>query len=276
MLMMCWFYCVDLVWFLYYALGPIVLLCALFALKRGIANERKGLRQAAFLMMSGVAVKMFLADPLLRGASIKRKACELMPRAVQLGCDAPETTKGLSLIIFLGLVLFAVSAFAIWEAYKLYMPAKSLKRVTPDEIHLRFWSNLSFTMVVIMVCWQLAPWVGYLTVGCVPKMFILLTWQHLAVVNLGLLTVGFWKLESCVWQFKVAEKERMKYMHSQWTPKDTLWMTVFVFLVTLAMSYVAHDLMVRTKTVPESCKAGEVRENKEWNVIDLEDVEVYR
>ena len=57
---------------------------------------------------------------------------------------------------------------------------------------------------------------------------------------------------------------------------NTLWMTVFVYLITIALSYVAHDIMVRTKTVAEPCRAGEAKDNKQWNIIDLEDMEVYR
>lgn len=276
MLMMCWFYCVDLVWFLYYALGPIIFLSGMFALKRGIATQRPQLRQTAFIMMGTVLFKIFLFDAFTRGHVIKAKLCTLLPALSPLGCKAEDPAAGLNFIFVLGVALFAASCYALYEAYKMYMPDKKFKQVTPDEIHLRFWVNLTFCAVMVMVCWQLAPWVGYLTVGCVPKLFLRLTWQHLALLNLGLLTLGFWKLESCAWQFKVADKEKMKYMHHSWTPKDTLWMTVFVYLITIAMSYVAHDIMVRTRTVPEACRPGEVKENKEWNILDIKDVEVYR
>lgn len=276
MLMMCWFYCVDLVWFLYYAIGPILLVCGMFALKRGIANRRKPLRENAFMMMGCVIVKMFLVDPIMRVVPTKMKLCQWMPKLSVIGCDAPDTSKGYMTIIFLGVAGFIVAAYALYEAWKLYMPDREPKMVTPQQIHLEFWANLSFTMLVVMVGWQLAPWVGYLTVGCVPKIFTLLTWQHLAIANLALLIIGFWKLESCVWQYKVEEKEKMKYMHSSWTPKDTLWMSVFVYCITIAMSYVAHDLMARTKTVPEACVPGQAKQNREWNTLDLNDLEVYR
>lgn len=275
MLMMCWFYCADLGWFLYYAIGPVIFLASLFALKRGIANQRKGLRETAFIMMGGAAVKTFLADPFMRPFAIKAALCKVLPRLSPLGCGV-DTGKGHQLVIFLGICCFIVAAYAIYEAFRKYMPDKKPKMVMPDEVHLDFWANLTFTTVLVMVAWQLAPWVGYLTVGCIPKLFIALTWQQLATIGLLFIIISFWKLESCVWQFKIEEKEKMKYMHSSWTPKDTIWMTVFVYLITLAMSYVAHDLMVRTHTKPEACKPGEVKENREWNVLDIDDLEVYR
>lgn len=275
MLMMCWFYCFDLAWFLYYAGGPLLMLCAMFALKRGIANQRKGLRQTAFLMMWGVSAKMFLIDPFMFPAAIKKKACSVAAQLEPLACKADG--KGYPFIQFSGVVLFFVFAYVIYEYYKIHMPEKKIKHVTPDQVHLRFWANLAFVSTMTMVMWQLAPWVGYLTVGCIPGIFILFTWQELALVNLGLLTLGFWKLESCVWQYKVSERERMKYVQATWTPKDTLWMTVFIYIVTLGMSYVAHDIMVRTKSVPHSCSLAQMQQNREdMNEIDSGDMDISR
>ncbi|HYD17962.1 MAG TPA: hypothetical protein VEF76_05755 [Patescibacteria group bacterium] len=274
MLMMCWFYCFDLAWFLYFAGGPIFFLCAMFALKRGLANKRKGLRQTAFMMMAAVTAKMFVIDPFLFPAPIKKRACELAPKLAPLACNADG--KGYPFIQVSGLIIFVTVGYFIYEYYKIYMPDRPTKQVTPDQVHLRFWANLTMVSTMMMVMWQLAPWVGYLTVGCIPAVFILFTWQQLAVVNLGLLTLGFWKLESCVWQFKVSERERMKYVTNTWTPKDTLWMTVFIYMVTLGMSYVAHDIMVRTKSVPHPCGQTEIQQNRQMNDIDSGDMQIYR
>lgn len=276
MLMMCWFYCMDLAWFLYYALGPIVFLCGMFALKRGIANQRKHLRETAFQLMGLMVAKVFGLDPIVHADALKRQACHYSGKALAFGCDNMQSTSGQHLLMMIMFATGVIVGYSVYEAWKKYMPDSKPKMMTPEQVHLDFWANITFISVIVMVCWQLAPWVGYLTVGCVPKIFIMLKWQQLALLNTCLLTTGFWKLESCVWQFKVEEKEKMKYMHSSWTPKDTLWMTVFVYLITLAMSYVAHDVMVRTHTVPEACHPGEVKDAKQWNILDIEDMEVYR
>lgn len=266
MLMMCWFYCFDFAWFLYYASAPFLFLCAMFALKRGLRNQRKGLRKAAFAMMLAASTKLFLIDPIFLTSGVKRGLCKVAPKLGALGCDVAG--RGDHFIRIGGMVLFLIVGYAIYEYYKVCIPDRKPKDTTPEQVHLRFWANFSFWSVLTMIIWQLAPWVGYLTVGCIPKIFLTLTWQQLALANLGLLLVGFWKLESCVWQYKAAQKERAKYMQNTWTPKDTLWMTVFLYLITLGMSYVAHDLMVRTHSVPHGCVAGEARDNMQWNEID--------
>lgn len=274
MLMMCWFYCFDFAWFLYYASAPILFLCAMFALKRGLRNQRRGLRKTAFAMMFGAAIKLFLVDPLAFTPAVKTGVCKLMPKLAPLGCAVDG--KGGGFIKFAGVMLFLLVAYGLYEYYKVCIPDKKPKETTPEQVHLRFWANLTFMSVLLMIVWQMAPWVGYLTVGCIPRVFQMLTWQQLALLNLSLLMVGFWKLESCVWQYKVSEKDRMKYLQNTWTPKDTLWMTVFLYLVTLGMSYVAHDILVRTESIPHACLAGEAKQNMEWNDINTGDREIYR
>ena len=119
------------------------------------------------------------------------------------------------------------------------------KQLRPEDVGLRFWANLSLFFVFAMIVWTLAPWVGSLTVGYVPKIFITLQWQHFAIANLLLLLVGFWKVESCNWQFDPKEKKENRSMQAaqSWTPRDTLWLNVFLYLITLALSYVAHDVL---------------------------------
>ena len=70
-------------------------------------------------------------------------------------------------------------------------------------------------------------------------------------MNFTLFLFGFWKAESCTWNYDVRKrKERGAHLNQTWTPRDTLWMTVFIYLLTLALSYVAHDILA-PKLTPE-------------------------
>lgn len=236
MLMICWFYCIPFAKFLFFALSPILLIFAMFVLKRGTMNARRGLRQAAVFLMFAVAVKICLADIYFGKEYL---LCETTLLGGLTGCDG----KGFRMLQFSGLVLLVISSLALFQFYRAIMPEKKVKSISPEQVQLRFWANLSLTAVLMMMVWQLAPWVGFLTVGSVPGIFTAVPWQHLALVGLGLILTGFWKSESCVWSYEKSRKEKMSHVHNSWTPRDTLWTTVFLYLITLALSYVAHDVL---------------------------------
>ena len=267
MMMLCYFYCLPAAKFLYFASGPLIFLCAMFALKRGTRNQRRGLRLAAFIMMFFASLKLFIIDVPMIKIDILDYACGLYKFPfLDCGLDTPQSLK---ILQFISLVLFALVSVVVMYYYKVCMPDSKPKDTTPAEVHLRFYANLAFISVLFLVAWQMAPWVGYLTVGCIPKLFEVLKWQEIAIANLGLLILGFWKLESCVWQYKVSEKERMKHMQSNWTPKDTLWTSIFVYILTMGLGYASHDIMSRSHSVSYTCTKGEARRsNEENNTID--------
>ena len=267
MLLLCAYYCIPAFKFLYFAAGPRILLCARFALKRGTRNQRRGLRLAAFIMMFFGSLKFFIIDVPMIKVDIREYACGLYKMPF-LDCGL-DTSQSLKIIQFASLIAFAIVSVILMHYYKVCMPDSKPKDTTPQQVHLRFYANLAFNSILFLVAWQLAPWVGYLTVGCIPKIFESLKWQEIAIANLVLLVIGFWKLESCVWQYKVSEKERMKHMQSNWTPKDTLWTSVFMYILTMGLGYASHDIMTRSHTVGYSCTKGEARRsNEENNTID--------
>jgi hypothetical protein len=84
-----------------------------------------------------------------------------------------------------------------------------------------------------------------------PHIFLAINWKALGVVNLCLLIVDFWKVESIIWENKVSDSKdvraRRQHLQQTWTSKDTLWMTVFLFLLVSALSYVGNDVLTVKK-----------------------------
>lgn len=237
MAMLCWFYCIDFAWFLYYAFAPVLFIVSLFILKRGIRNARSGLRSAAFALMFASLIKVCLFDVRMLGKEI---LCTVNEALSEVGCN----TMGQKMLEFGSLLFLAVASFGLFLAYKKYMGIKEPSIKTPEQVNLRFWANVCLAATCGMVIWQCAPWVGSLTVGKTPALFEKISWQLVAIINLGLILFGFWKAESCTWNYDVRKrKERGAHLNQTWTARDTLWMTVFIYLVTLALSYVAHDVL---------------------------------
>jgi hypothetical protein len=237
MLMLCVVYCIPLAKFLYFASGPLLVLIGLFALKRGVRNRRMGLRKAAMAMMFFGAMKPLLFDVHQWEGDL---LCGVKANVPGFPCDG----HGLRMLEFACLIAFVAISIVLFQAYRVYIPDRKVKDIKPEDVNLRFWANLSLCAVLLMACWELAPWVGYLTVGSVAHVFELVTWQQLSALNVGLILWGFWKLESCSWEYKIAEKKDRRNLNTKtWTPKDTLWMTVLLFLMVLGLSYISHDIL---------------------------------
>lgn len=213
-------------------MAPMVLVFALFMLKRAVRAGRKTLKKASFILMALACLKMSIFD-------IQSLRPESFCNAGDLAC---HDQTGM-LIETLGFILLVGSGYLLHRYYGIYMNKPREKPQTPEEANVPFWANVSMATVVLMVIWQLAPWVGFLTIGSIPAIFLALPWQVLAVANLALLLGTFWRAENCVWDYDVLQKKNMGHLNKTWTAKDTLWMAVFIYLITLALSYVAHDVM---------------------------------
>lgn len=236
MIMLCWFYCIPFAKLLYFSFGPLMVVFGLFALKRGIRNKRSGLRKAAFMMIFFSFIKICLFDlRMLKDVLL----CGNERYLPFLSCSA----KGFMALQVLGVAVLAAVSYALYQYYNFYHEEKKLPDIKPEDVNLRFWANFTLISVFMMAIWQMAPWVGSLVIGRTPHLFVAVPWQWLAMMNLALLLLSFWKLESCVWDYKVADKKKMDHLNKTWTPKDTIWMTVFLYLLTLALSYVAHDVL---------------------------------
>ena len=235
MLMLCVFYCVPLARFLYFASSGILFVLALFALKRGIYTHRPRLRLAAFCMMFLSVFKALMVDARLEKQDL---LCHVVTLPY-LSC----TPQGFMTADFLGILLFISANVALLQAYRVHMPEKNITLVPPDKVHLRFWANIGLWGVVAMLCWLAAPWVGFLTVGSVPRIFTVVPWGDFALVNLALLLIGFWKAENCSWTYEVKHKDKLGHLTDTWTAKDTLYLNVFLYLIALALSYVSQDIL---------------------------------
>lgn len=321
MLMLCWFYCIPFAKLLYFASAGIFVIFAFFMLRRGIYRDQPGLRQGAFLWMFVAAVKFFifdirmLKDKILCGGWLGMKA---------QACGAGGLYAGAPVMLEVaGIGALAAVSFVLFHFYRRCLPPTRKKLVAPEDTAMHRWANLSLIMVIAMAIWTMAPWVGYLTVGYVPKVFALVKWQYLAVINVAVLLVGFWEAERCNWNYqsslyeprrssgqRVAQDKRVPrnleeraafkaerdaqmhqaaqdrkqqpsaapaaaqpqktapaiaaknstprkpapaapdtrrpYMAKTWTSRDTLWLNVFLYLIALALSYVAHDILSHT------------------------------
>lgn len=236
MLMLCWFYCIPFAILFYFAFGPLLFVFSMFAVKRGLRQARKGLRKASFIFMFLSAVKVFIFD--IRMGE-KYLFCDKKIRLPMIDCSP----FGFRVAEFASLLLLALVSMVLFHYYGVYVPERKRKVLQPEDVNLRFWANLGVLSVVAMIIWTMAPWVGSLLVGSVPKMFTVVQWQHFAIGNFLLLLIGFWKAESCSWEYNSTDKANRKYMTGGWTPRDTLWLNSFLYLITLGLSYVAHDVL---------------------------------
>ncbi len=234
MIMLCWFYCIPFAKFLYFATAPLFLVFSLFMLKRATRAGRPLLKKIAFSFITLSIFKIFLFD-------VRALKQDIICSMHEESC----TQKTMDMIDLLSLGLLIGSLYLTYHYYGVFMRIKKEKPQTPEQAHLPFWANATMCMVMLMVVWQLAPWVGYLTIGSIPAVFLALPWQFLAMINLVLLMIAFWRSENCVWDYDVTNKKTMGHLNKTWTAKDTLWTAVFIYLITLALSYVAHDVLTK-------------------------------
>jgi len=216
---------------------------ACFMLKRGICTARSQLRKWALVLIFAALIKICVFDVRALGDDL---LCSVNEQLSEVGCNR----RMIQALQMLGLVVLVASSLILYQINRMYMNLKEPSKLRPSDVYLSFWSNLSLLSVSAMVVWQCAPWVGFLTVGYVPHVFSDVPWQWFAIFNLCLLLASFWVAESCNWTYEVKHKKRMAHLNSTWTQRDTLWMCVFIYLVTLALSYVAHDILTSGGTRP--------------------------
>lgn len=241
MVMLCWFYCIPFAKLMYFSSAPLLLVFALFMIKRGVRHARRGLQNAGFIMIFLALLKICIFDlRMLNDEFLCASDLEMAKTTCNDLWKKGSEAAGLLLLVLASGVLFLVYG----RLARIRVPTTQ----TPEEVNLPFWANLALYAVVLMTVWQLAPWVGYLTVGSVPKIFAVVSWQVLAIMNVVLLLYAFWVSESCNWEYNVRQKDRSRHLNKSWTQRDTLWMAVFIYLVTLALSYVAHDVLTQGGT----------------------------
>lgn len=246
MLMLCWFYCIPFMKMLYYAAAPLLALFALFVLKRGIFRARVGLRQIAFMLLLVAAMKFWIFD--LRDLD-EHLVCGTGIKALQALC----TPTGFKVIGIVGLFGLCGTSYVLLHYYRATFRNQPPRLVPPEQLHMRTLANTTMMLVIGLILWTLAPWVGTLVIGDVPPYLMGRTWQYWSLVCIVLLLVGFWRAEGCDWtgSQRGVNQSRQRAMgirpgshaSAAWTPRDTLWMAGFLFLITLALTYVGHDVL---------------------------------
>jgi hypothetical protein len=254
MLMMCWFYCIPFAKGFFFALAPLTFLLALFVLKRGIRQSRKGLRQFAFVLMFLAFLKLCTVD------------IYLLREYVMCAVDKCHDTGFFQKVQGAGLVVLVLFSLFLFNLYRSFAQDRRQKSVTPEQVHLSLWANLSIMLVMLLIFWLAAPWVGYLTVGHMPDFFMQVPWQNLAMLNVFVLLIGFWKLEDCLWGYQSTEKTKKQHQINVWTAKDTLWVSVALLVITLAFSYASNDVL--STAMPQQSAHFELDLDK----INLEDI----
>lgn len=242
MLMIMWIYRVVFANFVFFASTGVIFVIGMFMLKRGVYSHRPTLRKWAHAMIFLAAFKAFMVD--VRAAK-EYVLCDLADLSL-----LPCTRGGLMAADFLGMLLFLGTAVLIVNSYRRNMSERKLANLTPDQVNLRFWANLSLWAIIAMICWLAAPWLGFLTVGHVPRLFTIVPWHFWALFNAALLLKGFWQSESCSWSYKVGQKDKMRHLNDNWTPRDTLWLNVFLYVIALALCYVSADILTPKYSAP--------------------------
>lgn len=254
MLFLCITYCIPLLWFLFYVAGPFFVIFGLFTLKRGIQNRAQHLRQNGIFTMFGAVLKMTLIDVHMLSEGIKNTLC-FAGRFPGLDCEdkaiSPHETMFLS---FLGLVLLVLCSVIFLRMYQTYLPDRKPREYSPEQVHLKFWVNLTLWTVIIEALWGVAPWLGALLDAKLPRIFLAINWKALAVFNLCMLVCDFWKVESVIWENKSTDsrevKARRTHLQQTWSSKDTLWMTLFLYLLVCGLSYIGNDVLTVKKDEP--------------------------
>lgn len=232
MLMMCWFYCIPFAKGLFFAFSFLLVLFSFFALKRGICQARPGLRQFAFMLMFAALLKICTVDVYL-----------MREHFLCRGDGSLCTPAGFKVLQGGALLALLVLSGFLFNLYRSFVRERRVREVRPEENHLNAWANASMGLVLLLTLWLAAPWFGFLTVGHVPSFFMNVPWQYLAMVNTVVALVGFWKLEDCNWLYNASLSNKKRYETRVWTPKDTLNLSVILFLIALAFSYVSSDVL---------------------------------
>ncbi len=241
----------PLAWFLFYASGPFFVVFSIFALKRGIQHRKTELRQHAIFTMFGAVLKMCLIDVRMLAENIKGAACFA---GVFPGLDCSVKSISLhetNILSFYGIVVLCGACLVLFNLYRNYLPDRKPLECTLEQVHLKFWVTITLWSTILMALWGIAPWLGALLDAPLPRVFLEINWKTLGVINLCLLVVDFWKVESIIWENKMSDSKELKakrtHLQQTWTPKDTLWMTVFLYLLVCALSYVGNDVLTVKK-----------------------------
>lgn len=234
MWMICWHYCEDLGRLLYHTAPLLMVVMALFAFKRAYRSGQSWPRAFGLVLLVVAAAKVFLFDPyLFRG---------------YLACAAglpflPCNRTGGAIIMTLGAMIFIGLMVAIYYLQGWLKSLKPRPRVTPQQVRLRLWANASLVNALALSVWAILPWLWALAQAHLPDVLLVVPWHVLAVTGATLLAVGFWLLEDCRWFYIPMGNKAKAHDYRVWTPRDTLWTALLIYVVALALAYVTQDVI---------------------------------
>jgi len=232
MIMLCWMYCVPFLKGLFFASSPLLIIFALFVLKRGIFQKRLRLRQLSFIYIFIAFLKIFTLD-----IYFLRDKILCNSYLFDIACNG----NGFKFLQLFGLFMVVLSSFIIFNIYRSFINDRNYIYKTEQEAHLRLWANIGISLVIFLMIWLLVPWVGYLTIGTVPDIFLKFSWRGFSLLVFIVLTLGFWKNEDCN---EPREKNKSRrYVEKAWVPVDTLWMAVIFLCLTAGFFYISEDVL---------------------------------
>lgn len=231
--MICWFYCAPLFHWLFFASSAFLLVYALFILKRGVRQSRKGLREIGLTLIAVVIFKVFVLD-----ANYLAK---------EMFCDNSQLDGGCSFVaigifrVVAGLMLIPAS-YGMLKLYKRYINRNIPTRQTVNSLKIRLWSNIGMFLVLILTGWLVAPWISYLTVGRAAEFLLSPLWRYFGLICFAVIGVTFWRYEDC--SLIARTKADKASRHQAWIPRDTLWLATALLIITYMFFFVSEDFLL--------------------------------
>lgn len=217
--MLCWLYCVPFSIFLYYASAPLTIMLACFILKRGICRGLLWQRYLALGLITVSIAKIFLSD-------------------LQSIINNSFILSGINYILLI------ISMAIIYMLYRRFgSDYKAIEINKKNDRELRIWANTSMITTIILICWELVPWLGYLTIGKAPEIFTLINWRIIAAFNFVTLLVGFWQSEEHYSYYNKSHKGKRHGAGKTWLPSDTLWLVLPLYLIAVAFGIMGDDIL---------------------------------
>jgi len=233
MLMICWFYCAPLFHWLFFASSALLMVYASFILKRGIRQNRKGLREIGLALIYLIVIKLFTFDA-------NYIARELFCENAQLGVVCSE--RAISVFrIFAGLLLIP-SSYGMFRLYRHYINRVVPASKTLISMRIRTWANIGMLLVLILVTWLVSPWIGYLTVGHTEQFLLSPLWRYFGLLCFAIIGFTFWMYEDC--SLIARTKEDRASRHKSWMPRDTLWLATALLVITYLFFFVSEDFLL--------------------------------
>ncbi len=230
MFLVCHFYCSSFFHWLFLISSLLLLGISTYVLKRGVRQNRRGLRKLAFFLIYMAVLKIFLVDAKYIAEGM---FCNQADGMCNFG--AVKLFKSLSM----GL-LIPVS-YGVYNLYRKFINMSIPAKATLKDKKIRFHANIAMAITLILMCWLVAPWVGYLVAGYAPPFLFNRYWRLLSLAGFVLISTTFWRYEDCT--LNPRSKEDKAAHQKAWIPRDTLWLALALLIITHLFFIVSEDAL---------------------------------